>query len=183
MTDRESRIKAAIERSYRKLDPQPKHLTKKTSTPKPDIPYESYESIKFAGLLRKWGVFFTHVANERKTSAISGYHLKNMGVTKGCPDFLIFSPIPGASGIAIEMKRCLGVKVSTSREQKEFLTDLASCGWRSYVCRGYKAAMSVLLELGVRGKNEQFIYNDTCNKSGRADGSIREFKKVVGRVP
>ena len=73
---------------------------------------------------------------------MQGQRLKNMGMRRGCPDFLIFSRPP----VAIEMKRLKGSRVAP--EQREFLEELSRHGWRCFVTYGHGAAIVALKAAG-----------------------------------
>ena len=83
-----------------------------------------------------------HVAIARK--------LKRIGVKRGVPDVLIFSPppcMPRARGVAIELKRSDGGK-GPSPEQSAWLDDLDKLGWVAFVANGAAAAIAELQRLG-----------------------------------
>jgi hypothetical protein len=82
------------------------------------------------------------VPNGGARNAITGAHLKAEGVKKGVPDILFPCPVGAYPGLAIEMKRRKGGKVST--EQKEYMNWLREKGWWVQVCRGADEAIEVL---------------------------------------
>lgn len=92
-----------------------------------------------AKVLNLMGVLWCHVPNERKTDlkqgkkgnwyTPEGSRLKAEGVKKGVSDVLIFEPRGGYSGMAIELK--VGYN-KPSTEQKEWLTGLKHCGWKTF---------------------------------------------------
>jgi hypothetical protein len=61
------------------------------------------------------------------------------------PDVLIFEPLAGHVGVAIELKRVKGGKVSP--EQERWLGWLRARGWCAFVARGADEAMARLEEL------------------------------------
>lgn len=96
-------------------------------------------------------VLFTHIANERQTTPQRGAKLKRMGVKKGMPDFTIFEPVfirdyrhnVKFCGLAIELK----IKPNKlTKEQKEVLERLKSCGWQTDVCYDFDQAKKTIDE-------------------------------------
>lgn len=77
------------------------------------------------------GVLWCHVANERKTSPQAGARLKAKGVKSGVPDILIFNPVGGYCGLAVELK--VGAN-KTTKAQKQWLQSLKERGWMVHVC-------------------------------------------------
>jgi hypothetical protein len=80
---------------------------------------------------------------------IVGAQLKAIGLQKGLPDLLIFTPppySPGCPGVAIEMKRDATGRVSD--EQRAWLDQLEAYGWKSFVGFGADATIRSLSELG-----------------------------------
>jgi len=92
-------------------------------------------------------VLAIHVANERFTSAMRGSKLKQMGVTSGCSDILIFQAkmtqitdgvhgvaidVVGHCGLSIELKAIngKGVRPKPTASQIEFMDRLKDCGWK-----------------------------------------------------
>ena len=80
--------------------------------------YEDNLQTSIAILLDSYGVFWHHVANERKTSIQAGAKLKRKGVKPGVADCIILEPRGKWHGLFIELK----VKGGTlSINQKEWL--------------------------------------------------------------
>jgi hypothetical protein len=78
--------------------------------------------------------------------------MKKMGTSKGFPDLLVFIPIYGVTGeidsyqmCAIEMKRRKGS--TTTKEQKQWLDILNTCGVPSKVCKGAAEAIDFVQEI------------------------------------
>ena len=118
-----------------------------------------------ASVLNKLKLCWCHVPNEGRRNKISGYMLKAAGLKKGCPDILIFSHAPAqpeARGVAIELKKSSGGKVSP--EQKEWLRNLDKLGWYTEVCNGYEATMNTLEKLGFLKKKEDENGNENKNR-------------------
>lgn len=90
--------------------------------------------------------FFTHIANERRTSPMHGAKLKKMGVRAGLPDILIFSQKWVSTnvmlaGVAIELK----VKPNKPTEsQITALETLKKNGWVTDVCYDFETAKYVI---------------------------------------
>ena len=70
--------------------------------------------------------------------------LKETGYKKGFPDLFIYEPRGDHHGLAIELKRDNGGRVSQS--QKEWKERLEKRGYRATVAKGYEEAKSVLLD-------------------------------------
>lgn len=99
--------------------------------------------------LRGW--LWTHCPNGGRRTIGVARKLKAAGTKRGVPDVLIFSPPPkqpagGAVGVAIELKRAKGGRVSP--DQKRFMDGLQECGWVCYVAHGATPAIKFLKELG-----------------------------------
>ena len=92
---------------------------------------------------RRW--VFTATANGVRTSASQCRVLARTGVAPGVPDVLIFEPLGGFVGVAIEMKREKGGRVSP--EQKRWLHWLEERGWRAFVSHGAETASEELEKL------------------------------------
>lgn len=93
-----------------------------------------------------------HVPNEGRRKLSTGGRLVAAGMKSGVPDILIFDRPklvhPEAVGVAIEMKRRDGGRVTP--EQEAWLEALAKRGWHVLVARGAAAAIAELERLGVR---------------------------------
>ena len=108
-------------------------------------PYEEDEQIKLAEYLDMKGYCWCHVPNEGKHKIQYYAKQKRLGVKKGVPDNFIFDVIDSYKGIAIELKRKKGGRVS--KEQKEWLDKLENRGWLTRVCKGADEAIDWLEEL------------------------------------
>jgi hypothetical protein len=116
-------------------------------------PPEVEEQKRLAAYLdHRFGPYgWLHIPNEIATSVPDGRRfgmikkLKACGVKKGAPDVLIFQPIPTAVGVAIELKRKKGGRVTP--EQKQWATALAKNGWYCAVANGANAAIQLVEEL------------------------------------
>jgi hypothetical protein len=118
-------------------------------------PKEDVEHMAVARYLNLLGVLWVHVPNEGKRSKAAGARLKAMGMRPGFPDFLIFDRPPnhsGINGVAIELKRVKGGKVSP--EQRECLDELLQRGWMAMVKEGANEAIEMLRTLGWRIEQE-----------------------------
>lgn len=118
------------------------------STRKPPPPLERHEMLVLAQYLDARRLTWMHCPNESKRSARFGAELKRMGMKSGFPDVAIFTPPPGKfgiNGVAIELKRQSGSRVST--EQRDWLVALEATGWKTAVCFGASDAIAFLNEL------------------------------------
>ena len=156
MGDHKERIIGAVERYYagqqKKFNrgdmsihgPKPKRkLSRDTG------PTEEQEQRIVAAILDRLGLVWCHVPNGGYRGRITGARLKSQGVKRGVPDILIFCSPPSkprAHGVAIEMKRAKGGRVS--KEQKEWMKNLSDRGWICKVCNGASSAKEALIELG-----------------------------------
>jgi len=77
------------------------------------------------------GLFWHHVANERKTSKWAGAKLKRKGVKRGVVDCSILEPRGKYHGLYIELK-VKGGKVSP--DQKGFILNATNRGYKAVVC-------------------------------------------------
>ena len=114
-------------------------------------PTEDVEHMAVARYLDALGLFWLHIPNEGKRSKVAGARLKAMGMKAGASDFLIFDapPLhPCAKGLALELKRAKGGKVSAS--QSEFLESMEQRGWLATVAHGANEAVDYLRSLGWR---------------------------------
>jgi hypothetical protein len=78
-----------------------------------------------------------HVPNERKTSKISGFILKQLGVLSGVSDVVIPVARGGFHGMYIEMKSTKG---RLSENQKSFLDNMAKEGYMAVCAHGFDSA-------------------------------------------
>lgn len=70
--------------------------------------------------------------------------LKAEGVRKGVPDLCLPVARGPHHGLYIELKRRQGSY--PSEEQKQWLADLTTAGYRAEVCKGWEAARDVILD-------------------------------------
>jgi hypothetical protein len=106
---------------------------------------EEQEQMAVAELLDIKKIRFCHVPNEGKHKVQYRVKQKRLGVKSGVPDILIFdSPpkYPNIKGLAIELKRKRGGKVS--EEQEEWLDALEKRGWAAMVCYGVDGVLDAL---------------------------------------
>ena len=115
---------------------------------KPLIPSEHQEQVTVIQWVRlherKWPDLrmLYAVPNGGARNAITGAMLKAEGVKKGVPDIMFPCPVGSYAGLAIEMKRRKGGRVSP--EQEEYMGWLREKNWWVQVCRGADAAIEVL---------------------------------------
>ena len=120
------------------------------------IPTEDQEQAALVDWLQLHNILFTHVPNGGARDKVTGAILKRLGVSKGCPDILIFDRPPKApecAGVAIELKRRKGGQIRP--EQAEWLEKLKVRGWVADVCRGADDAIRLLEGLGFGKKGER----------------------------
>jgi len=126
-----------------------------SATPRPPTEYQ--ECADLARWLTRRGLAFTHVPmggkRDRKEAAI----LATIGTKPGVPDYLVFSiPLRRStglreplqwppSGVAVEMKRRNGGRVS--KAQSQWIETLHACGWVAFVAHGAKEAIGHLDEM------------------------------------
>jgi len=121
-----------------------------------DVATEEQEQMLVAQWLDAIRVVWAHVPNSgyrailrAQAAKVLGARLKKMGVKKGFPDILIFTPPPSRpefTGMAIEMKRTKRGKLSD--DQRRWLASLSECGWYSAVCYGATEAIELLRTFG-----------------------------------
>ncbi len=110
-------------------------------------PTEAAEQRAVAQYLDARRLLWCHVPNGEKRNPITGARLRGMGVKRGCPDVIVFTPPPGKfgiAGVAIELKRRSATKSSVRPEQVEWLHDLEANGWRTCVAYGADQAIAFL---------------------------------------
>jgi len=113
----------------------------------PPPPTEDQEQRIVAQFLDLLGFRWTHCPNEGKRNVVNGARLKASGMKKGCPDILIFDPIPDSEwvGVAIELKSSKGGKLS--KEQQEWLDALSERNWLTRCCRGADETIKFIREV------------------------------------
>lgn len=113
------------------------------------VPSETDEQRVLAQWLNVKRILWAHCPNGGLRSWSQGRMFKSIGVMPGVPDVLIFSPapnMPGARGVAIELKRTSGAHVTP--QQEAWLDALRRAGWVAEVCAGAAAAIKTLAQLG-----------------------------------
>lgn len=109
---------------------------------------EEPTQVAVAQLLDAAKVLWCHVPNGGARNVITGAKLKRQGVKPGVPDVLIFDPPPKRvtfCGAAMEIKDGKG---RATPEQKEWLANLAACGWVTRIVYGIDDALIFLKECG-----------------------------------
>lgn len=112
------------------------------------VPTEAEECKILVAYLRVRNLTFTHIANETgygRHAKLMGIRNKQMGVSKGFPDYLV---IVGGRLIAIEMKRVKGSTVS--QEQKEWIEELNKAGIVAKICRGADDAIKFVQQFETK---------------------------------
>jgi hypothetical protein len=107
-----------------------------------NYPLEQEEHLAVAEYLRLKRVFFNHSPNEGKRQVQYVVKLKSMGMKTGFPDFFVYEPRGKYHGLALELKRVKGGRVSDS--QKECLSKLAERGYKAVVCKGFDEAKKAI---------------------------------------
>lgn len=102
---------------------------------------EYQEAVAFHQWLTIKKIPHFHVANEGNGNQARGAMNKRMGVSKGVPDFFIFTP---QANLAIELKRRTGGTVS--KEQREWLQILARQGFECGIAKGAGEAIDFVNE-------------------------------------
>jgi len=108
---------------------------------------EKLEQIK----VRSWMIrnypseekYLIHVANEGTGSAKRGMDMKALGLKAGFPDLFLFIPKAQYCGLAIEMKKKKGGKVSI--KQNEWIKRLNE-NYLAIVANGYEEAIENIIK-------------------------------------
>lgn len=97
-----------------------------------------------AGAIEQWPelAFLYHPANGEKRGKLTAAKLKRMGVKPGVPDLILPLPRGGYVGLAVEMKRTDGGRVSP--EQRAWHAALAEFGHCVAVAAGHEQAIAVI---------------------------------------
>jgi len=109
---------------------------------------EHEEQVALARYLQGRGWLFTATANGASMAAHTRSRLAAAGLSRGVPDVLVFEPMAGYVGIAIELKRRKGGTVSP--EQRRWLGWLAERGWLAILAHGADAAIQRIEEEEAR---------------------------------
>tara|TARA_R110002020_G_C16153721_1_gene762866 strand:- start:318 stop:830 length:513 start_codon:yes stop_codon:yes gene_type:complete len=143
------RVRQILIKGEKKRIPKPK---KKRAAAGSAEPTEDWEHQQLVKAMRHHGLHFVHIPNEGKRTKWGGRKLFTvLGCRKAFPDFLVFDrPADQSPGVAIELKRVSksSPKWGTPEQQQELIL-LSTFGWHAYVCRGYRAALATLAELGL----------------------------------
>ena len=87
-------------------------------------------------------------AGGARTSMNEAKRLKAAGYKKGFPDVFVYEPRGAFHGLAIELKKDKGGRVSAT--QREWIAALEARGYRAVVAKGLEAAQMVIVDyLGV----------------------------------
>ena len=112
-------------------------------------PTEEQEQKVLVEWMELVGIKYCHVPNEGKHKVQYLRKQKLLGVKAGIPDILVFTKppkAPDARGVAIELKRRKGGRLSKSQEY--WLHELRQHGWVTAVCAGADAAIKMLESYG-----------------------------------
>lgn len=85
------------------------------------------------------------IPNGGKRSAREAALMKAEGVTAGVPDWMLFVPLQGYAGLALEFKRPTG-RWKLTEAQSDFHFALREHGWRVVVVTSATAAWTALTE-------------------------------------
>jgi len=108
------------------------------------VPTEYQEAVTLHQWLSAKQIHHFHVPNENgRNGAQRGAMNKRMGVSKGVPDFFVFTP---TANIVIELKRQKGGSVSP--EQRDWLNRLAHAGFTCAIARGAQEAIEFITQEG-----------------------------------
>lgn len=83
-----------------------------------------------------------HVPNGGHRNPHVGAHMKRMGVRPGVPDIMLPLVTRQYNGLAIELKRQVGGRVSP--EQRQWMAALDRQKWLTAVCRGADDAIDMI---------------------------------------
>jgi hypothetical protein len=109
------------------------------------VPTEAEEQYLLARWLDANKVAWCHVPNGGYRNKVTASLLKRQGVKRGVPDILIFDAPAGRCGIAVELKRQTGGRVSPS--QAIWHERLRNRDWVVIVAHGADDAISQLLDI------------------------------------
>lgn len=117
-------------------------------------PTEDQEQRTVCEWLDLHGIVYCHVPNGGARKRVEAAILQGLGVKKGFPDLVIFTPPPRDNehrGLVIEMKRKGRQKEKNggvTDEQQDWLIKLSALGWFTNVCYGADDAIDLLERLG-----------------------------------
>jgi len=119
--------------------------------PRSDTPTEYQEQKIVHSWLKAHRIVHCAIPNGGKRTAIEGNQLRYIGISAGAPDLLVFSRVPKlpqCRGVAIEMKRRVGGRLT--EEQLAWLAALAAdnCAWVTFCAHGADEAIARLREMG-----------------------------------
>lgn len=142
-----ARVRNALEgyqkKMHAELYPEPKTPRGKA---KPGVPLEKDEQAALARYLKSVGVLYCASANGVYMSMKTAARMRSQGMKPGFPDIMIYDPMvyegKGYVGVAIELKRIKGGKVSDTQET--WLQRLRERGWLAFVSPGANYAIERL---------------------------------------
>lgn len=116
------------------------------------FPTEYQEQVALASWLDSLGVVWCHVPNEGIRDRRTGAKLRRVGLKRGVPDVLVFSPPTYGThtGAAIELKR--RDRGEATSAQREWLDKLSELGWATIVAHGAREAVDWLISIGYESK-------------------------------
>jgi hypothetical protein len=98
--------------------------------------------------------WMVHVPNGGKRDARTAAIMKGQGVKRGVPDIVLFHPVGGFAGLAIELKRADGKPSDLTPEQRDWVGHLREANWYTAVCFGANDAIYVI-ERYCKGETER----------------------------
>ncbi len=87
-------------------------------------------------------LLFCASAGGARTSMAEAKRLKMAGYRKGFPDLFVYEPRATFHGLAIELKRDKGGRVSA--HQRKWIEDLKRRGYMAAVCHGFDQSIELL---------------------------------------
>ena len=125
--------------------PPPYHVVRPPGPPPPIAPLEAAEQAALVRWLRTNRIPHHSVPNSGATNRTRGAALKREGLVAGVPDLFIY---PGATVLALELKRSNGNPSDLSSAQVEWLTFFARYpGMTAAVAFGWEAARDFICTL------------------------------------
>lgn len=100
--------------------------------------FEEDEQRAVAEYLDWLGVLYNHSPNEGQRAVQYTVKLKALGMKAGFPDIFIYEPRGEFCGLAIELKRVSGGRVSDA--QRDWIDKLNARGYKAVVCKGFDEA-------------------------------------------
>lgn len=97
--------------------------------------------------LRLGGARFFHPPNEGRHKVQHRVTLRRRGVSPGVPDLILMPAVPGGPCVALELKK---PGERPTKEQKQWLADMAAAGWVTGWADSVEEALAFLRSAGYR---------------------------------